>query len=107
MTVTRSGAYRPVNFAVSNQVTTDAVGSAQGDVKTVASERLPSGVELKPIRDSLDISLRSAINTMLATNPLVKTLSNEERAQLVSAVEFSLKQGLGISSLIRIIERSC
>ncbi len=102
MTVTVSGAYRPVDFTVPGQVSAQETLPVSGEVKAAPQQN----VELKPVRDSLDISLRAAISTMLASHPLVNTLSNEERAKLVSAVEFSLKQGIGISSLIRIIERS-
>ncbi len=102
MTVTVSGAYRPVDFNVSGPISPQDNQPVSGEIKTAPQQN----VELKPVRDSLDISLRAAISTMLASHPLVNTLSSEERAALVSAVEFSLKQGIGISSLIRIIERS-
>ncbi len=102
MTVTVSGAYRPVDFNAPAQVSAQEAPTISPEIKAAPQQN----VELKPVRDSLDISLRAAISTMLASHPLVNTLSNEERAQLVSAVEFSLKQGIGISSLIRIIERS-
>ena len=106
MTIPVSGSYRSVDFTVSNQLSAQEVSPSRVDVKSTALEHQQATVELKPVRDSLDISLRAAISTMLASHPLVNTLSNEERAQLVGAVEFSLKQGIGISSLIRIIERS-
>lgn len=79
---------------LSNEVTAAAVGNSFTDNELIA------------LRDSLEISLKAAINSTLSTHPLVKNMTNDERAQLIGAVESSLKQGLGVSSLLRIIQNN-
>lgn len=103
MSITLNGAYNRTDL---NNISQPA--SLDNTQKSAAATTVTTStpVDIAPLRDSLDISMRAAINTMLASHPLVNTLTNEERAQLVSAVEFSLKQGIGISSLLRIIQNN-